>query len=410
MKKYLTKFIFTLLSILVLTEPVNIFAQNQSEIALGSSLSQSQRDEVLSYFGELGNDNFITIDGNKVNEHLNNGSDNSVGIFSSAKVEFKNSGYGVHVYIVTPENITKVTENMYRNAAIVAGVNNVDIQIAAPQAVTGEGALAGVYEIFAQHGMVLDSSAIQLGEKQVQLEQFLAENTSLSTSQISKLITKLNLAVVTLLEEKSELNSELNKDEIITIVENLVKGDNYEFNNDVMEQLIQHALSFSQSDVAKDPETKKALESALASYEDLEDVFSKEFKVYNGTIKINEVRILQPGQENNTMDYPILGIWYDFKLDNDADPTSAMIAWIDSVVAIQDNDPNFINELMIDVLPDENYLESQMQDLKPGGTAENAVSYRLSDDLETVVQLKFYDQQFSQTPSDEIVLNISGLN
>lgn len=210
MKKYLTKIIFTLLSILVLTEPINIFAQNQSEIALGSSLSQSQRDEVLSYFGELGNDNFITIDGNKVNEHLNNGSDNSVGIFSSAKVEFKNSGYGVHVYIVTPENITKVSENMYRNAAIVAGVNNVDIQIAAPQAVTGEGALAGVYEIFAQHGMVLDSSAIQLGEKQVQLEQFLAENTSLSTSQISKLITKLNLAVVTLLEEKSEFN----KDEI----------------------------------------------------------------------------------------------------------------------------------------------------------------------------------------------------
>lgn len=406
MKKYLTKIIFTLLSILVLTEPINIFAKNQSEIALGSSLSQSQRDEVLSYFGELGNDNFITIDGNKVNEHLNNGSDNSVGIFSSAKVEFKNSGYGVHVYIVTPENITKVSENMYRNAAIVAGVNNVDIQIAAPQAVTGEGALAGVYEIFAQHGMVLDSSAIQLGEKQVQLEQFLAENTSLSTSQISKLITKLNLAVVTLLEEKSEFN----KDEIITIVENLVKGDNYDFNNDVMEQLIQHALSFSQSDVAKDPETKKALESALASYEDLEDVFSKEFKVYNGTIKINEVRILQPGQENNIMDYPILSIWYDFTLDDNADPTSAMIAWIDSVVAIQDNDPNFINELMIDVLPDEKYLDSQMQDLKPGGTAENAVSYRLSDDLETVVQLKFYDQQFSQTPSDEIVLNISGLN
>ena len=177
-----------------------------------------------------------------------------------------------------------------------------------------------------------------------------------------------------------------------------------------MEQLIQHALSFSQSDVAKDPETKKALESALASYEDLEDVFSKEFKVYNGTIKINEVRILQPGQENNIMDYPILSIWYDFTLDNNADPTSAMIAWIDSVVAIQDNDPNFINELMIDVLPDEKYLDSQMQDLKPGGTAENAVSYRLSDDLETVVQLKFYDQQFSQTPSDEIVLNISGLN
>lgn len=46
---------------------------------------------------------------------------------------------------------------MYQNAAIAAGATNADIQIASVVPVTGEGALAGVYEIFSQSGMSLDS-------------------------------------------------------------------------------------------------------------------------------------------------------------------------------------------------------------------------------------------------------------
>ena len=45
--------------------------------------------------------------------------------------------------IETPENITKVTQDMYRNAAVTLGVEHARITVAAPIPVTGESALAG---------------------------------------------------------------------------------------------------------------------------------------------------------------------------------------------------------------------------------------------------------------------------
>lgn len=135
--------------------------EGESQVALGASLSEDQRAEMLMLLNDEDAKDVLTIDGTKVNEYLDDGSDDSVGIYSSAKVEFMKPGYGVHVFIVTPENITKVTESMYQNAAIVAGVNNVDIQIAAPQEVTGEGALAGVYEIFFSTGNGIGSGIHQ---------------------------------------------------------------------------------------------------------------------------------------------------------------------------------------------------------------------------------------------------------
>lgn len=393
-----------LLSLLINTNLNNVSAQ-ESDIALGASLSEYQKEEMLMYFGEPTATDYIQIDGNKVNEYLNDGSDNSVGIFSSAKVEFMSSGFGVYVFIITPDNITEVTEDMYRNAAIVAGVNNVYIQIAAPQQVTGEGALAGVYEIFAQQGIVLNSDDIQLAERQIQIEQLLSENTDLNPSQISKLMTQLNLAVSIKLDENSNSTDE----EIKGLVDNIIKENKYSFNDEIINSLKEHALGFSQSDVARNPDTRAALEATLASYEDLDDVFSKEFEVIDGTMKLNEVRILQPGEGDNFMDYPILGIWYSFTLNADAAPKGAQIAWFDAVQVIQDNNPNYTNELMVDIIPDHQYLDTQMLDIKPGGTMDMAVGYKLADDFETPIQVKFYSDLYKEKLADEIILNISGL-
>lgn len=67
-----------------------------------------------------------------------------------------------------------------------------------------------------------------------------------------------------------------------------------------------------------------------------------------------------------------------------------MSAWIVSgdVKAVQDNNSSQINTLNIGSLPDEKFLDTQTQDIKIGATAENAVSYELSDDT-TPVTLSF---------------------
>ena len=408
MKRKLLSFIFMVL-LLITSSPLVGFAESKSMIALGSSLSDYQKEEILSIFGDENSQDFLTIDGNKVNEYLNDGTDNSVGIFSSAKVTFHESGYGVNVYILTPENITKVTESVYKNAAIVAGASNVDIEIAAPSQVTGEGALAGVYEIFSKNGLALDSNSIQIAEKQIQVEQFLSENTNLNPSQISRLITEFNLNIINQLEDSDDIS----ESDLRSLLEDILSKNNFDISEEAINQLIKHGSDFAKSDSAKDKATKEALEAAMASYEDLDDVFNNEVVVDNGSFKINEVRILNPGEGANYFDKPLLGIWYSFTLNDDEEPTPVDMVWMDHVEVIQDNDPNTINELLMDACPDEEFYESYAVQIKPGGTAENAVGFALDEDLTTPIQLKFYKNNRYDPDSKlakELILNISGLN
>ena len=72
---------------------------------------------------------------------------------------------------------------------------------------------------------------------------------------------------------------------------------------------------------------------------------------------------------------------------SDKEHTKEYSAWITMFTCIQDNNPNAINELEAGMLPDDRFLDSQMETIKKDGTVENAMSYEL-DDLETPVTLK----------------------
>lgn len=108
------------------------------------------------------------------------------------------------------------------------------------------------------------------------------------------------------------------------------------------------------------------------------------------TIKITSHKIIQPGEPGNEYgDKPVIAFWYDTLVSPDYDnsmPVNAMSAWIGNFKAIQDNDPNKVNELNVASLPDSAFLDSQSADIKPGGTVSNAMAYTLSD-TETPVTL-----------------------
>lgn len=109
------------------------------------------------------------------------------------------------------------------------------------------------------------------------------------------------------------------------------------------------------------------------------------------SIKITDHKVLQPGEAGNEYgDGPVIAFWYDTMVAEDYDNSTAIdptSAWIMNFKAIQDNDPNLVNELNIASLPDEQYLDSQTATIKPGGTVSNAVAYTLTDS-ETPVTLK----------------------
>lgn len=119
-----------------------------------------------------------------------------------------------------------------------------------------------------------------------------------------------------------------------------------------------------------------------------DDVYFKdnEVKIVDLKINITETKVIQPGEIGNEYgEKPVFAIWYDTTnlSDKDIDPITA---WIAVFTAIQDNNPNAVNELNVGSLPDDSFLDSQMETIKKDGTVKNAIAYEL-DDLETPVTL-----------------------
>lgn len=102
-------------------------------------------------------------------------------------------------------------------------------------------------------------------------------------------------------------------------------------------------------------------------------------------IRVTRHEVIKAGLKGNEYgDKPVIAFWYEISnlTDDDIDP----MEWIFVMKAIQDNNPNAVNELEVGALPDDSFLDSQMETIKKGGTVENAVAYEL-DDLSTPVDL-----------------------
>ncbi|HGQ2848685.1 TPA: DUF5067 domain-containing protein [Streptococcus pneumoniae] len=122
--------------------------------------------------------------------------------------------------------------------------------------------------------------------------------------------------------------------------------------------------------------------------EQSEDVYFKdgEAKLVDLKIKIKETKVIPVGEKGNEYGKkPVFAIWYETTnlSDKDIDPTTA---WAAVFTAIQDNNPNSVNELEVGPAPDDRFLETQLETIKKDGTVEDAIAYEL-DDLETPVTL-----------------------
>lgn len=101
-------------------------------------------------------------------------------------------------------------------------------------------------------------------------------------------------------------------------------------------------------------------------------------------IEITKTKIIPVGEIGNEYgDKPVIAFWYKTtnKTDEEVDPT---MAWMFTFIAIQDNNAESLNELEVGMLPDERFLDSQLEDIKKGGTVENAVAYELDDEVTPV--------------------------
>lgn len=133
----------------------------------------------------------ITVSGQDLAKYIKD-SNASSRMFSSAKITRQDAGKGLVISIVTPENITQVTSEIYANAMLTAGIEDAVVEIAAPKPVTGHSALVGIYKAYeVTTGETLDTERTDVANEELSLATSIAENTGIDDAKVAELLTEI---------------------------------------------------------------------------------------------------------------------------------------------------------------------------------------------------------------------------
>lgn len=285
------RMIFTALAAAIVINPValnsmplnQVMAVQQNEqqelVALGASLDPASAQQTLALLGaqQVPQSNILYVNGDMINRYLQDGSNASTQVLSSAYIQQMPEGYGVQVQIVTPQNITVVRPLTYQNAAITAGARNVNIRIATVAPVTGEGALTGVYALLEQQGQAVNTHDVQVAQSEINLVNQIEQEATVSNEVANNAVADIKTQIVQATQEQqmsgNQINAEgdvtLTQEQITNIVNNII--NEYQITNQVViEQLNVYAQDFSKTEAAQNADTIQQLEMSMT--EDWKDI------------------------------------------------------------------------------------------------------------------------------------------
>ncbi|SDK19081.1 DUF1002 domain-containing protein [Sediminibacillus albus] len=214
-------------------------------VVYGETLTEAQKEEVRSLLDvddpEMVDEYTVTA------EDLVNyidGDPNSR-MFSSAKITRKEEGSGLVINVVNSENITEVTNEMYANALLTAGVENAVVDVASPKKVTGHSALTGIYKAFNVEGESLDKDRMEVANEELNVATDLADNEGMDQEKVSELLTQIKQQIAEqnpatkeeveqiVQEQLDKLNIELSEEDkaMLTNLFEKMRNINIDFDN-----------------------------------------------------------------------------------------------------------------------------------------------------------------------------------
>lgn len=234
------------------------------DYVLGYSLDQSQIEQTLSllnYDSSKDKEEWKTMTPEIYSSIMNVANDDSLELYSSVKIQKLGKNKALEVNIVTPQNITKVTADMYRNAAATLGLEHAQITVASPVQVTGESALAGIYYSLEKNGAKVSQESKNLAQEELTtLAGINEENAGKKNFDADKLnvaLTDIKTAVANAKNNKKDLS----KDDIQKIVEETLK--NYKLDGAMSSKqinlIINFAVNLSKSSVVRNKNFTKTL-------------------------------------------------------------------------------------------------------------------------------------------------------
>lgn len=159
-------------------------------VTLGADLSPAQKEDLLKEMDVT--DQVETLEVTNEEEHVYLGnyiSKTNIGsrALSSSKITMTASGEGINV---TTNNITWVSDKMYANALVTAGVEDADIYVTAPFEVSGTAGLTGLikaYEVAA--GVDIPEEQKQIANEEMVKTAELSE--SIGVDEATELINRI---------------------------------------------------------------------------------------------------------------------------------------------------------------------------------------------------------------------------
>lgn len=215
-------------------------------IVYGANLSEDEKATVKDalQFDQEPEVDEITVSGEDLVKYISD-SNPSSRMYSSAKITREEEGKGLIISIVTPENITEVTSEMYANAMLTAGIEDATVEIAAPKPVTGHSALVGIYKAYeVKTGKTLNIERTDVANDELSVATQIAENANISDEKIAELLTGIKQQIAELNPATKEEVEQIVKDQLAKLNIELSEQDR-QILVDLMNRISQLDIDFS---------------------------------------------------------------------------------------------------------------------------------------------------------------------
>jgi uncharacterized protein YpuA (DUF1002 family) len=235
----------SLLTALTFTVPKGAHAdavEGDVVVTLGKDLTMQQQDNILSEMGVPSTVRKIYVTNQEEHKYLGNYmSAATIGTraLSSAKIKIATAGSGISV---KTNNITTITDAMYANAAITAGVRDADIYVTAPIRVSGTAGLTGIIKAFElATGKPISENQKQVANQEIVRTQDVAKDIGGSTQESG------NKAAQFMNKVKEEIAQQdpQNAQEYQAIIVNVAADFNINLNQTTINQLVQYGQDFA---------------------------------------------------------------------------------------------------------------------------------------------------------------------
>ncbi|TWT02238.1 DUF1002 domain-containing protein [Planomicrobium sp. CPCC 101079] len=210
----------------------------------GANLSDAEKDSVAKSLEVTGEVEEIEVTGQDLIKYIKDG-DSRARMYSSAKITRQDEGKGMVVEIVTPDNITQVTTEMYANAMLTAGIKDATVEVAAPKPVTGHSALVGIYKAYEVNGgEELDPERTDVANDELGVATEIADS-GVDEAKVSELLTEIKKDIA---EQKPESREEVEKivEEQIIKLQIELSPEDRQLLVDLMDRIRSLDIDFSQ--------------------------------------------------------------------------------------------------------------------------------------------------------------------